>query len=220
MFIDIHTHICTKKNMSIFNVIAGKDTPPKGNWFSIGIHPWYSNLDINNLVKNINRELKINNEKLLFIGECGLDKVKGIEFKKQEEIFISQIEISEKHNKPLIIHCVKSYNELLYIKKTLNPKQNWIVHGFNRKETIAKELIDKGMYLSFGYSFLKTKTGKKVLKTTPLNRFFLETDNNIEANIEEVYILASRILDIDLYFLKSNIKENLWKVIGLKEQNY
>ena len=61
-------------------------------------------------------EEAISNEKVIMIGECGLDKVWGPTLDIQEASFRRHIELSEKHQKPLIIHCVKAYNEIIAIK--------------------------------------------------------------------------------------------------------
>ena len=213
MFLDIHTHNISSSSSSVLNIIVGRDVLSVGNKFSLGIHPWYIS-DVKYQVSILKTELDKENSNFLFIGECGLDKVKGVQYGEQEEVFRKQIKFSEDYKKPLIIHCVKSYNELIKLKKELKPTQPWIVHGFNRKKTIGDSLIKEGMFLSFGYSFLNSLKGAEVLQSTPLNKLFFETDNNNEFTIEEVYILASEILNIDIETLKEKIKENLWQVIG------
>jgi Tat protein secretion system quality control protein TatD with DNase activity len=76
------------------------------------------------------------------------------------------------------------------------------------------------MYLSFGGEFLKTKNGVEVLKHTPISKVFFETDDNLAITIEEVYILASEILQINTKTLTKKIEKNLCQVTGWKEPNY
>lgn len=213
MFIDIHTHQRKKTTNSIFNTIVGRDAVPANSWFSLGIHPWYihdSAAQLSLLEKEINR----GNPNLFFIGECGLDKVKGAEYSIQEAVFREQIYFSETYKKPLLIHCVKAFNELIKIKKEVKPTQPWVLHGFNRKLSIANILLENEFYLSFGMRFLSTPEGRKALQETPFTRIFLETDDNNDFTIEEVYILASEILNRSTQSLKNSIKENLWRIIG------
>jgi len=222
VFIDIHTHQIingAKNSKFIYNVIVGKDLEPQKHWFSIGIHPWY----IRNEAEQLNAlkdALLDNNQKLLFVGECGLDKIIETPLEKQIEVFEQQIKLSEQFKKPLIIHCVRAYQEILKIKNQSKPKQSWIIHGFNRKYSIAEKLIAEQVSLSFGYSYLNTETGKLVLRKVPLNKIFLETDADTTHTIEEVYILAASILAIPVKELENQIKENLCRITGWREQRF
>lgn len=219
MFIDIHTHDSKSNKNSIYNVVLGKDTVPKTGWYSIGVHPWYLE-GAKKKLKAFESTLDTNNPNLVFVGECGLDKMIATDLALQEIVFKAQIELSEKYKKPLTVHCVKAFNELIQIKRVVNPIQTWIIHGFNRTGTIASSVLKEGFYLSFGYKYLKTEIGKEVLKTTPIEKIFFETDNNTSFSIEEVYILGAEILQVELEQLKIQIKKNLWKVTGWKEQSY
>ncbi len=217
--IDIHTHNQRAYKKSILNVIVGKDAIPEDRDYSLGIHPW-SVEEGELLLQDMERALKKEDKHLVFIGECGIDRIKGGAMRSQEELFESQVFLSEKYHKPLMIHCVKAYNEVIHIKKKLNPTQPWVVHGFNRKGTIAKTLLENGFYLSFGYNFLKTQNGVEVLKNTPISKVFFETDDNLSVTIEEVYNLASEILQINIKTLIKKIEKNVCQVTGWKEPNY
>jgi TatD DNase family protein len=218
VFIDVHTHNPIPNKNSITNVILGKDTMPKHGWFSLGVHPWYIEGFEDSLI-DLEKTLTQGNSSLVFIGECGLDNFVAVDYKVQEIIFKAQIALAEKYKKPLIIHCVKAHNELIKIKKEVNSAQPWVIHGFNRKQTIAGTLIKEGFYLSFGREYLRTSIGREVLRQTPIEKLFLETDDDHAINIEEVYHLAGEILGVELEQLKTQIKNNLWKVTGWKEQN-
>ena len=89
------------------------------------------------------------------IGECGLDFFKKtIDEQKQIHFFSKQIELSEALELPLIIHCVRAFHELFYLHKLYKPKQAWIVHGFNGSLKLATQLLEKGIYMSFGKTLL------------------------------------------------------------------
>ncbi len=219
MCIDIHTHHPKADKSSVYNVVLGQDKIPSNGFYSVGIHPWFSRAG-NKLLEQLKQELNQSNKQLLFIGECGLDKLKGVSFPKQQNLFLQQVLLSEEYEKPLLIHCVKSYNELIRIKKEISPKQQWIVHGFNRKVSVAEMLLAENMYLSLGLRFLKTQQGVSVLKRIPLSKLFFETDDDSFSSIEEVYILASEILQVSKTKLKQQIGKNLCRVIGWKELNF
>ena len=138
--IDFHTH--TKNSDStVFSVLNIYPNSAKVNVpFSIGIHPWY--LTKNTLKKELSViENSLQNKNCITLGECGLDRVAKIDFALQKEVFIQQIHLSETYKKPLIIHCVKAFDDLIAIKKELKPKQIWVLHGFNKSNQLAKSLL-------------------------------------------------------------------------------
>ncbi|QTD38705.1 TatD family hydrolase [Polaribacter batillariae] len=205
-FIDIHTH---QKSFAE-NVFSIENKYPNSvdfsSPFSIGIHPWYLNKN------NIEEELLFVEEQLqhkncFAIGECGLDKITETDFKLQQEVFRKQVLLSEKHNKPLIIHCVKAFQEIIEIKKEIKPKQKWILHGFNKNVQVAKSLLKNGILLSFGAAIIKNKKLQKVVSEIPLNVLLLETDDS-EIKIQEIYQKAANLKRIEVEKLQQIIKEN------------
>jgi TatD DNase family protein len=174
---------------------------------SVGIHPWsvseelfFEQLEI--------LELLAADSRVKTIGEIGLDKLKGPDLKLQEEVFLKQIRIAETVRKPIIIHCVKSFNELIAIKKVVRPKVPMILHGFNRKVDLAIDLTQKGFFLSFGKALIDAELVKGALKNIPLSQVFFETDDDNELIVSEVYQLASEVLNIEIEELKDKIYQN------------
>ena len=211
MSLDIHTHQFSFN--AIFNVIVGEENKPKSQKYSLGIHPWFIK-DYKKQIEFLESELQQEDANFILIGECGLDKLKGADFQHQKEVFVQQIRLSEKYKKPLIIHCVKSYGELMEIYTKENPTQNWVIHGFNKSKELAHQLISKGIFLSFGATLLKSSKQQEALLDVPLSQLFLETDNQTVVSIEELYTFVSNLLGIEITALKKQIESNLWKVIG------
>ena len=158
--------------------------------YSIGIHPWY--IDENRLEKDLNIiEKKLQLNECLALGECGLDKRIEIPIALQIEVFEKQILLAEKYQKPLVLHLVAAFDELIEIKKRLKITVPITIHGFSKNEQVAKQLIENGFYLSFGKYLLRNPDLETVFKSVPNDRFFLETDT-IEETLEEVYTLAAK----------------------------
>lgn len=200
-FFDFHHHK-ENKEFGIYNLNYGK-TPPN-HLYSIGIHP--QDIQPEN-IDNQTNWLKSNiTENCFAIGECGLDGVISVEQKIQEKVFSKQIEISNEFKKPLIIHCVRKFYEVISFKK--NAEQAMIIHGFNKKLSIADDLLKNNFYLSFGKAVLYNLSLQNVLKTIPLHKIFLETDNE-DFNIEELYLKVSELKEISLEQLNEQILENL-----------
>jgi TatD DNase family protein len=178
--------------------------------YSIGIHPWYIN------EQRLESDLKIIEEKLQLkqcfaLGECGLDKRIEIPIALQITVFEKQIALAEKYQKPLVLHLVAAFDELIEIKKRLKVSVPIIIHGFSKNEQVAKQLISNGFYLSFGKYLLRNIELKEVFQSIPNDKFFLETDT-IEETLEEVYVLAAEYKGMTLEQMKEQVKLNWNKV--------
>ncbi len=203
-FINIHTHQNFKKDFNILNCYPNStdfNTP-----FSIGIHPWFI------LEEKIEDELIFIKKKLLHkncyaVGECGLDRLSKINYQLQIKVFKEHIQLSEIYKKPLIIHCVKSFQEIIQIKKELNPSQKWLIHGFHKNNQIALELIKNGCFLSFGKALLYSDKLQKVFENIPIDKIFLETDD-AEIDIIEIYQKASSIKNSNIKKIQEKIHQN------------
>jgi TatD DNase family protein len=205
-FINLHTHRFTNnpKVLEVTNQypLEFDATIPK---YSIGIHPWHIKKE------NVEKELNIIHEKLqlnecLALGECGLDKRIEIDFGFQEEVFKQQIELVQNINKPIILHCVSAYDEVIRIKKEMEIKNPMIIHGFSKNWPIAEMLLKNGFYISFGKYLLRNPELESVFVKVPNDKFLLETDM-IEENIEEVYTFAAKFKKNSI----EDIKEQVWK---------
>lgn len=185
MLTDSHCHSVQSTDIrSIFNIRINDDAMslPHGPnvFFSVGIHPWDVNLFRSNWLDNLNILLKF--EQIIAIGECGLDKNSSASLESQMEIFKHQIKLSEENKKPLIIHCVGHFNELILLHKEMRPKQAWIIHGFRGKPALAQQLIKAGMYLSFGEKF-----NPESLRVIPKDKILVETDES-NTPLQELYL--------------------------------
>lgn len=215
-FLDIHTHKSYREKgvMAIQSLSLTESTflaMPKTKPISIGIHPWYGRLEeLPKNMKYLNVLARQDNVKL--IGECGLDKLKGETIDKQLQLLEAQVALAEQLQKPLILHCVKAFDELIALKKRLQPKVPMIIHGFNKKYEMAQQLVNQGFYLSFGAAVLKSEEVALALEKTA-QPFFLETDD-AEIDIGQIYNKAAEIKKISLDELKDIIFAN-WKKLGL-----
>lgn len=192
MLYNLHTH----KKTELSNVLEIVNQYPydfdnEALFFSIGIHPWYINLDnLENDLSTINDKLQLKN--CLALGECGLDKRIKISMDIQLQVFEKQLALAKKHKKPVILHCVSAYQEVIEVKKRLQIETPMIIHGFSKNWQVAKSLLDNGFYLSFGKYLLRNPELSSVFEQVPNDRFFLETDT-VEESIIEVYQKASEI---------------------------
>jgi TatD DNase family protein len=206
-FINLHTHEA-KNQANVLELINQypQEFDSEISSYSIGIHPWYS------VKERLESDLEIIESKMqdkncLALGECGLDKRIEIPLPFQQMVFEKQLELAVQYQKPVIIHCVAAFNEVIAIKKKMNISVPMIIHGFSKNETIAQQLIDHGFYLSFGKYLIRNPELESVFKSIPNNRLFLETDT-IEEGIEEIYHLAAKYKQLSLNELQEIIESN------------
>jgi TatD DNase family protein len=214
-YIDIHTHYSNNQEdtIAVLNLRAGTDDPESidSGFVSYGIHPW--DTEIYDSLKPLSEIICSKN--LVFIGECGMDNTKGADLTIQEKVFRLHVEASEEFHKPLIIHCIGNFNELIHLRQILKPLQPWIIHGFTAHHQLANQLVKAGFSLSFGDALLM-QNSKAVasLKTIPEGSWFLETDAST-ASIKEIYKAAAKIRNTTIINLKKLIYNRFKNLIKL-----
>lgn len=172
MLLDIHTHrISPIPGESIRNVDAVSFSPVEGFYYSAGMHPW-------NVTDGWEKEWDrlvevVCHPSVLAVGEAGLDKLSPVGLTLQKAVFERQILLSEEVGKPLVIHCVKAFNELVGLKKKYRPTMPWVVHGFRNNPNIARQLVHEGIYFSLGEKFQD-----EVLREMPAEHLLTETDES------------------------------------------
>ena len=185
MLVDIHTHSSHTTTHSLavrnLNLNEAEDffKSDEQALCTVGIHPWHADSFLEDMLSK--QEEWSKDKRFFAIGECGLDKHSNVGFEKQLSVFETQIAISENSSKPLIIHCVGYFNELLALKKKWNPTQLWIIHGFRGKPELATQVLKSGCALSYGEHF-----NAESVRLTPTEQLFVETDESI-LNINEIY---------------------------------
>lgn len=213
MFVNIHTHSksINSTELEIINIDNVIEFDASNHYCSIGIHPWKINKSTYEEELNILK--KISSQKnIAAIGECGLDKLTKTDLLIQEFIFKTQISIAESVQKPLIIHCVKAFDELIRIKKKMSISVPIIVHAYNNNKQILAQLLKNGFYISLGKALLKSNSNaSKIISLIPPERLFLETDD-ADLPIKTIFDSAAKYLNQDLEVLKQQIYNNYKKV--------
>lgn len=199
-FLNIHAHrkAASPDETVIFNHILTDETPsepspPQENLFSAGIHPWYPPANPEQALNKLN--LLAAHPACRAIGEAGIDKNANTPLDKQTDLLLKQARIAQQRRLPLIIHCVKIWTELLVVRRTF-PNLKMIIHGFRGKPELAKSLLDKNFYLSFGF-----RHNPQTLRDCPPERLFLETDED-DRNVASLYITAADLHHIPVEQLR------------------
>ena len=169
----ISTNLQTSKN----SILISKKY--QNVFCAIGIHPNSSKNEFNEFeeIKSISKK----SEKIIGIGETGLDYFKYKENKKiQIESFLKHVELAKKLNLPVIVHNRNSDNDLLNIIST-NVKNNsvkFLIHCYTGSLEFAEQLLKLGCLISFSgiITFKKSEDLRNVVKKIPLENILIETD--------------------------------------------
>ena len=170
---------------------------------SVGIHPWFIKEE------SVSQELELVDQycklpQVAAVGECGLDKRIAVPLALQLQVFEAQLHLAQQIQKPVILHCVAAFQELIATIKKNKITVPIIIHGFSKNYTLAQQLLQEGYYVSFGkYLFQKPELAE-VLAKVPQDRFFLETDA-MDRSIQEVYAKAAECKKMSVDQLKSTL---------------
>lgn len=200
-YFDFHHHHFEKQT-GIYN-LAFEEKEPEG-FFSAGIHP-------NSIREKMQRQFDwlveiSKNSNCIAIGECGLDGFIDVDDRLQEQVFQDQIDLANELNKPLIIHCVRRFSQIIHFQKKV--KVPMIIHGFNNRKSIGDDLRKHDFYLSFGKSVLQNVNLQEFVKEFPTEKIFLETDDE-DFDLQLLYQKVGELKSLSVENLQSQIERNL-----------
>ena len=174
-------------------------------YLSVGIHPWYLDAQAAESQLAILRQ-SLQDDRVVALGEAGLDRLRGCPLDVQISAFRHEVALAEEYRLPMVIHCVRAFNELIRLKKELRPRQPWIIHGYRGKESGVAGLLRHGCYISFG-----TKFQTEAVRAVPLHRLFIETDEAVES-IADICFRIAGIKGISPEELAEAINKNVREV--------
>lgn len=202
---DIHTHSDHSDRIYVKNIRLGTDEIPSDKGpFSLGIHPWDAAL----LHPDIDKYLRIiQNSDNVLVGEIGLDKICGVDWGLQMEVFEAQAAVAQR---PIIIHSVRAHREVLEVlkRRTLQPA---IFHAFVGSPEQAAEIVRQGGYLSFGFGSLRSTKTLRALQYCPSERLLLESDTT-PLPIAKLYAQVAAIRGVSMEELIETTYKNFKQI--------
>ena len=191
-FIDFHTHLPTAEG-----VISPR---------SFGIHPWDAEKEDADSYARFEAKYGRFFVDAELVGECGLDKACAATWERQMQLFEWQLRFAEEMGKPVVVHCVRAFNELVALRRQYK-RLAMAVHGFVGSSEMADQLAREGIVLSFGAAILDPRRTKvrETLARLP-HPFLLETDTS-DCGIEAVYQTAAEIRTTTTSALADTIKK-------------
>lgn len=214
-YLDIHTHQRRQQTevKNVLNVRADEISAlDSDGWISVGVHPWYfTAADCERQLQAV--ECHAGDAAVKLIGECGFDRLRGPELTVQRKAFVGQAALALQYNKPMIIHCVRAFDELLRQGRPYVSTVPMIVHGFNKSPQLGAQLGRHGFLLSFGHALGQPSSGAAATFRQIQPPFFLETDDS-SLDISEIYAYAAFLRNIAIDELKALIFAS-WKKLQL-----
>ncbi len=145
---------------------------------SCGMHPLYVQEQPFDLAQ---MESYIQHPKVVAVGETGLDYFYAKEHKAlQQQVFVEQIKLAVKHNKPLIIHTRDAREDTLDLLRTHQADScKGVLHCFTESLEMAEAAMEMGFYISASgiISFNSAKELQQTFRQIPLKRILVETDS-------------------------------------------
>jgi len=186
-YVNIHTHRPT-----------GHGIEPA----AVGIHPWTAD---GAALESVRRGIG----HAQAVGEIGLDYLHP-DRDAQLRLFERQLQLAEAAGKPVVLHCVRAFEPTMTLLARFR-LHAVIFHGFIGSPQQAARAVAAGYYLSFGPRSLRSPRTVQALRATPLQRLFLETDDD-PTPIESVYAEAAQLLDLPLDRLKETVYTNYLRI--------
>lgn len=202
MIHDIHTHHHPDTpGTAIVQLVPDAFSLQPKYYYSVGLHPWSISEDWKTQMAKV--AIIALHPQVLMIGEAGLDKKNGsAPMELQLEVFREHIRLSELLHKPLIIHCVKSIDEVLSMRKETKATRPWILHGFRGGIEQWRQLSHAGLHVSIGHHY-----NAELIKQLPLQHLIIESDDT--TGIGTVYNQVSQDVGITIPELEHLVGNNI-----------
>ncbi|MDL2320084.1 TatD family hydrolase [Alistipes sp. OttesenSCG-928-B03] len=213
-FVDIHTHNMQPQpdTVAVYSHRIGHGAlPPEGMPFSAGVHPWdAAAVDLESALAYLETAPAV------AVGEIGLDFATDIDRTRQAEVFAAQLRIAERRCLPVVIHCVRAYNEALRILNDFS-LQGVVFHAYTGSEQQTQALLDAGYFISVGRRSLHSpKTVAALRALLPLDRLFAETDDDPDT-VAYIYKGMAAALGVAERELEVQIMDNFKRIFGWTE---
>lgn len=192
VYVDIHTHHATE-SVTIR---------------AVGVHPWRA------ACEPLPSEEEVAAAEA--VGEIGLDFACEVDRAAQEVCFTAQLALAERLEKPVVLHCVRAFEEVMHsLRGRRLPAV--IFHGFIGSKEQAERVLAAGYYLSFGERTLHSPKTIEALRHTPLERLFIETDE-AQMPIEAIYASIAALRSATVEELRCATRQNYERIFQTDER--
>jgi len=199
--LDIHTHHADADH-AVIAIDPRQFSPQAGKCYAVGFHPWG---DLSGLTADDWALLErcARHPQVLAVGETGMDRLRGDDLAVQADAFVRHLQIALAVGKPVIVHMVRTSQDILYHRRRARlTAVPLVIHGMRSAPQVARTLVVAGCYLSFGPNY-----NPLTVAATPRDRLLVETDD-ADIAIDNVLASVAQTLDITTEELKAIVADN------------
>ena len=212
----------------------------------LGIHPWFliiqdklspKNLDLAFHQQQLTKLVHENREKIIAVGECGIDVFKAKKntdneqalaenIKLQQDFFAMQLQLAKASDLPVVVHHCQSHQYLQPMLKQYNLSRAGVIHAFSGSYQQAKAYVDLGFKIGIGGTITYPRAKKTInaIKRLPLDCLLLETDApamppsgqqgliNTPLNIPRIFQALTEIRSESVETIATQIERNVEQV--------
>lgn len=201
--------------------------------FAVGLHPLDAEKWTPQTAEQI-LSLARSDERVVAIGEMGLDFFKAENQQKQKEVFAAQLAIARSLDLPVIIHCrdaAAPMRELLQAFEESSGSVRGVMHCWGGTPEETQWFLDLGLYISFSgiVTFKNATEIQKSAVMVPSDRLLIETDcpflapvpkrgkRNEPAYVRHVAECIARLRGVSLEDLAAQTTKNACQLFGLSQ---
>lgn len=196
-------------------------------FFCLGIHPWYVNDHAREDMDRLQQRIAARPPGLVAVGECGLDRLRG-DLSVQESWFEAQVVLAKVAALPLVVHSVRTHQEVAAILQRCKPDVPVLIHGFSGSYEQGKALVALGCYLGVGgvITFERARKTRDALSRLPAECLVLETDApdmapagvapgaNEPASLRQILMTLAELRQVSAEALVPQLLENACRLYG------
>ena len=202
-----------------------------GIYHAVGVAPSEVTNPGSNYIDKI--EQYLSNPNVVAVGETGLDYFKQFGDKRSQiELFITQLELAQKHNLPVIIHNRDAGKDVFDVLSERIPDSGAILHCYSEDAAYAKKCLDMNIYFSFAgnLTYRNARNLHETIMNIPLDRILIETESpfmvpaefrgkrTMPAYLTSTAKFLAEMLEMDLEELSQQLWKNSCKIFKLPEE--
>lgn len=204
-----------------------------GIYHAVGVAPSEVTNPGPDWINTIEKYLELPN--VVAVGETGLDYFKQFGDKRSQiELFITQLEIAQKHNLPVIIHNREAGKDLYDVLTERLPDAGAILHCYSENAEYAKKCLDKNIWFSFAgnLTYRNARNLHETVLNIPVDRILIETESpfmipaeyrdkkrTMPGYLPSTAKFLAEMLDMDVEALSQQLWKNSCKAFNLTEEN-
>lgn len=224
--------ISINNSLMDFPKVYGSLKSVSGIYHAVGVAPSEVTNPGHDWISTIEKNLSLPN--VVAVGETGLDYYKQFGDKRSQiELFITQLEIAQKHNLPVIIHNRDAGKDVYDVLTERIPDAGAILHCYSENAEYAKKCLDKNIWFSFAgnLTYRNARNLHETVLNIPVDRILIETESpfmipaeyrerkrTMPAYLPSTAKFLAEMLDMDLEALSDQLWKNSCKAFNLPEE--